>query len=69
MLWTEAEIDELINSVQRDLALGRTKPEFWLKLENHGVSRHLAEKVISKKSYIITEVKNVRGDYSNIVQV
>ncbi len=53
MLRTEAEIDELITNVQRDFALERTRPEFSSKLQIHGVSRRLAEKVISKRSYII----------------
>lgn len=53
MSWTEEQVDELISNVQRDFALGRTKPVFWLKVQNRGISLHLAEKVISKKSYII----------------
>jgi hypothetical protein len=53
MPWTEAQVDELINNVRRDFALARAKPAFWLKLQNRGIPLHLAEKVISKKSYII----------------
>lgn len=53
MPWTEAEIDKLVTNVQRDFTLGIVKSEFWLKLQDHGVPRHLAEKAISKKSYII----------------
>jgi hypothetical protein len=51
--WTEAQVDELIASVQRDFALKRAKPEFWLKLHSRGISSDLAEKAMSKKSYII----------------
>ncbi len=53
MAWTEEQIDELIANVRRDFALERAKPEFWLKLHNRGISRHLAENVINKKSYIV----------------
>jgi len=53
MSWTEEQVDELIKNVRRDFALERMKPAFWLKLQNRGISIRLAEKVISKKSYII----------------
>ena len=53
MAWMEGQIDELIANVRRDFMLERTKPEFWLKLQNRGISRHLAESIINKKSYIV----------------
>jgi hypothetical protein len=53
MPWTEEQINELIQNVRRDFALEKTKPAFWLKLQNRGISRHLAENVINKKSYIV----------------
>lgn len=53
MPWTEAQVDELINNVRRNFALERMKPEFWLKLQNRGISLRRAEKVISKKSSIV----------------
>jgi hypothetical protein len=39
MAWTEEQIDELIANVRRDFVLERAKPEFWLKLQNRGISR------------------------------
>jgi hypothetical protein len=53
MPWTEAQVDELINNVRRDFALERMKSEVWQKLRNRGISLRVAEKAISKKSYIV----------------
>ncbi len=53
MPWTEAQVDELIANVRRDFVLEKAKSAFWLKLHSRGISPHLAERAISKKSYII----------------
>lgn len=53
MPWTEEQVDELIQHVQGDFALARAKPEFWLKLQNRGISHQRAEGIINKKSYIV----------------
>ena len=53
MPWPEEQIDALIDDALRDLALGRMKPEFWLKLHERGISLHQAARVISKTSYIV----------------
>ncbi|NUM75999.1 hypothetical protein HUU40_16675 [candidate division KSB1 bacterium] len=52
MAWTEAEVDDLIEQVQRDFALGRFFPRFHKKLREHGVTIKHAEKAIGKHSYI-----------------
>lgn len=52
MAWTEAEVDDLIEQVQRDFALGRFFPRFHNKLREHGVTIQDAEKTIGKHSYI-----------------
>jgi hypothetical protein len=53
MPWTEVQIDELIINVRRDFTLERMKAEFWLKLQNRGISLRRAEKVVSKRSCIV----------------
>jgi hypothetical protein len=53
MAWTEEQVNELIQNVRRDFTLERAKPEFGLKLQSRDISRHLAESVINKKSYIV----------------
>jgi hypothetical protein len=52
MAWTEAQIDELINNVRRDFALGRLHRRFAQKLHEHSVTIQDAEKAIGKHSYI-----------------
>jgi len=52
MPWTEAQVDELINNVRRDFALGRLHPFFRQKLLEHGVILQDAENTIGKHSYI-----------------
>ncbi len=52
MSWTEAQIDELIDNVKRDFALGRFHHLLHLKLQRHGVTMKEAEKTISKHSYV-----------------
>ena len=60
MPWPEAQIDELIDNVRRDFALGRVNPKFWVKLKSRGISLKRAEKVVSKNSYIIEYDHNGR---------
>lgn len=60
MPWTEAQVDELIENVRRDFALERVNQKFWAKVKARGISLKLAEKVISKKSYIIDYDHNGR---------
>jgi len=60
MPWIEAQVDELIENVRRDFALERANQKLWAKLESRGISLKLAEKVISKKSYIIEYDHNER---------
>jgi hypothetical protein len=52
MPWPEAQIDELLNQVQRDFALGRFHTFFTQKLRTHGVTMKNARKTIGKQSYI-----------------
>ncbi len=52
MLWTEAQVDELIANIRRDFALERFLPDFHNKLRDHGVTIKDAEKAIDKHSYI-----------------
>lgn len=52
MLWTEAQVDELIKNVRRDFALGRLHRRFAQKFREHGVTVQDAEKAIGKHSYI-----------------
>ncbi len=52
MSWTEAQVDELIENVRRDFALGRVNRIWELKLREHGVNLRDAERAISKQSYI-----------------
>jgi hypothetical protein len=52
MPWPEAQIDELIANVRRDFALQRITPEFEFKLQTRGIPLRVAERVVSKKSYI-----------------
>jgi len=60
MSWAEAQVDELIENVRRDFALERANQKFWAKVRARGISLKLAEKVISKKSYIIDYDHNGR---------
>lgn len=57
MQWSEAEIDELIENVRHDFALGRLHSLFYIKLRRHGVTMRDAEKAISKHNFI--------GQYEN----
>lgn len=57
MPWTEAQVDELIENVRRDFALGRLHSLFHMKLRRHGVTMRDAESAIGKHSFI--------GQYEN----
>jgi len=57
MSWTEAQVDELIESVRRDFALGRLHSLFYIKLRRHHVTMQDAESAIGKHSFI--------GQYEN----
>lgn len=60
MPWTEAQVDDLIASVRRDFALGKTHPSFQQKLQEHGVTVRDAEQAIGKHSDIGQYERNGR---------
>jgi len=60
MPWTEEQIDELIENVRRDFALERVNQKLWAKGKARRISLKLAEKAISKKSYIVEYDHNGR---------